>query len=115
VVGGSTENKVGGQGGKALKSENDNVMDVFFTMFKDRLRKNFEPPPGVSDTLEAKVEIMSHANGSFSGAKIVKSSGSKEFDEAVIAAAKRVVMRERPDKKSSSIQFTFAMSDLEER
>jgi colicin import membrane protein len=115
VPGGSTENKKGGQGGKALKSDNDDVMDAFFAMFKDRVRKNFEAPPGLSDQLEARVQIMSYANGTFSGAKIVKSSGSKEFDDAVMAAAKRVQMAPRPDKKSEPITFTFAMKDLDDR
>ena len=38
VVGGSTANKVGGAGGKALKTDNDDVLAGYDALFKQRLR-----------------------------------------------------------------------------
>lgn len=115
VVGGSTENKIGGQGGKALRTDNHDAMAAFHAMFKDRVRKNFEPPPGLADSVNAQVEVISNPDGTFTGARILKSSGSKEFDEAVLSAVRRVKLAPRPDRKKDTITFTFAMSDREER
>lgn len=115
VLGGSSANKVGGQGGKALRTDNDDVMAAFFGIFKDRVRKNFEAPPGLSETLKAEIQVISHSDGSFSGAEVTKSSGSKEFDDAVLSAVRRVKMAARPDKKTDTIKFTFAMADREDR
>jgi colicin import membrane protein len=116
VLGGSTENKIGGAGGKVLKTDNEDVLGAYFAMFKEKLRAKFEPPPGLSDTLKVEVEIVSHADGSISGAQIAKSSGSKEFDEAVLAALRRVQMPSRPDKKTEKgVRFTFTMRERDER
>jgi colicin import membrane protein len=116
VLGGSTENKIGGAGGKVLKTDNENVLGAYFAMFKEKLREKFEAPPGLSDTLKVEVEIVSHADGSISGAQIAKSSGSKEFDDAVLAAVRRVRMPARPDKKTESgVRFTFTMRERDER
>lgn len=114
VVDGSTENKVGGQGGKALRNDSDDVLAAYFAMFKQRVRDRFEPPPGSSDALKGTFEFRSHADGSISGVRVVKSSGSSEFDQAVLEAIRRVTMPARPDKRSESVQFDFTMRDKDE-
>ena len=115
VVGGSTANKIGGAGGKALKTENDDVLAAYDALFKQRLRTEFEPPPGLSDSLKAEVEVRSNADGTLTGGKITKSSGSEEFDQAVMEALRRVRMPARPDRKSEVIAFTFTMRERLER
>jgi colicin import membrane protein len=114
VTGGSTANKIGGAGGKALKTDNDDVLAGYDALFKQRLRSEFEPPPGLSDSLKAEVEVRSNADGSLSGGRITKSSGSAEFDRAVLDALRRVRMPARPDRKSEVIQFTFTMRERNE-
>lgn len=114
VTGGSSANKVGGAGGKALKTDNDDVLAGYDALFKQRLRTEFEPPPGLSDSLKAEVEVRSHADGTLSGGRITKSSGSAEFDRAVMDALHRVRMPARPDKKTEVIQFTFTMRERSE-
>ena len=114
VVGGSTANKVGGGGGKALKAENDDVLAGYDALFKQRLRTEFEPPPGLSDSMKVEVEVRSQADGSLSGGRIAKSSGSAEFDRAVMDALRRVRMPARPDRKSELIAFTFTMRERSE-
>lgn len=111
VVGGSTANKIGGAGGKALKVENDDVLAAYDAMFKQRLRTEFEPPPGLSDSLKVEIEVQSNADGSLSGGRVAKSSGSAEFDRAVLDALRRVRMPPRPDKKGESIGFIFTMRE----
>jgi colicin import membrane protein len=114
VTGGSTANKVGGAGGKALKTDNDDVLAAYDALFKQRLRAAFEPPPGLSDSLKAEIEVRSNADGSLSGGYVSKPSGSAEFDRAVMDALRRVRMPPRPDKKSELIAFTFTMRERSE-
>ena len=114
VVGGSAANKTGGAGGKALKNDNDDVMAAYDALFKQRLRAEFEPPPGVSDALKATIEVRSQMDGTLVNARVVKSSGSSEFDRAVLDAIRRVRMPARPDRKSEVIEFIFTMRERAE-
>jgi colicin import membrane protein len=111
VAGGSTANKVGGAGGRVLKTNNVDVLAAYDAMFKQRLRAEFEPPPGLSDSLMAEIEVRSNADGSLSGGRVTKSSGSAEFDRAVMDALKRVRMPARPDGRSEVIAFFFTMRE----
>jgi len=111
VAGGSTNNKAGGAGGKALTSDNSAVVAAYDAMFKNRLRERFEPPPGLSDSLKVSVEVRSAMDGTLSGARVVKSSGSKVFDQAVLDAIKQVRMPPRPDKKGETFEFDFSMRE----
>lgn len=111
VTGGSRDNKTGGAGGKAMTTDNDDVLGAYFALFKQRLRTRFEPPPGLSDSLTGQFEFRSHADGSISNPSVVRSSGSAEFDRAVLDAIRRVTLPERPDKKTEMTRFTFSMRE----
>ncbi len=111
VVGGSAANKVGGAGGKALTSDNSDVLAAYEKMFRDRLRREFAAPPGLSDRLKVEIEVRSNADGSLTGARIVTSSGSADYDRAVLDAIRAVKMPARPDKKGQSVSFIFSMSE----
>ncbi len=112
VTGGSVKNQTGGAGGKALTADDGTALERYFALFKQRLIARFEPPPGLSDTLEVRVRVQSNADGSLSNASVVKSSGSAEFDRAVLDAVRRVVMPPRPDRRSEPIEFPFAMHEI---
>ncbi len=114
VVGGSVNNKVGGAGGKALVSDNDDVMAAYYAMFKQRLRVQFEPPPGLSDSLKVTIEVRSNADGKLSNARVTRSSGSRDFDRSVLDAIARVAMPPRPQGKSETIEFVFTMRERDE-
>lgn len=111
VTGGSTENKVGGAGGKALVSDNDDVLAAYFALFKQRITETFELPTGLSDTLVAIVRVQSNADGSLTGARVTKSSGSPDFDRAVLDALRRIRMPARPDHRSEQIEFPFTLRE----
>lgn len=111
VVGGSRNNKTGGAGGKALKNDNDDVLLGYFTLFKQRLRNEFVPLPGLSDTLKGTFQVRSNADGSITHARVLKSSGSSEFDQAVLETIRRVRMPPRPDKKYEDVEFDFSMRE----
>ena len=112
VVGGSTANKVGGAGGKALRRDEGDEMDAYFALLKQRSREALDKPPGLSDTLTAEVEFHLSASGTISGAKIKRSSGSAEFDAAALDAINRTRMPARPDRKSETLALTFRMRDI---
>ncbi len=107
MAGGSTANKKGGAGGKALVNDNDDVIIAYFALFKQKLRTEFEPPPGLADALKVVIEVRSNADGSLTSPKVAKPSGNAEFDRAVIEAVKRVRMPAQPDKKSEIISLEF--------
>ena len=112
VAGGSTANKVGGAGGKALSAEEASLMDRYISFLKDKLQQAHEPPVGVSDKLSAKVEFMVAVDGSISQVHIVRSSGNKELDQSVLDAFKRVrSVGTRPDGRSEPLALEFKTLD----
>jgi colicin import membrane protein len=112
VVGGSADNKTGGAGGKALTREEGSELEAYWAMLKSRLSDNLEKPTDVSDDLKAVVEFYVAANGSISGIRISRSSGSDEFDQAVLAAVHRThPIGPRPDGRGDVEQLTFKMHE----
>ena len=111
VIGGSTENKVGGGGGKALTSSGGTEMEMYFAALKSRHMEAWERPAGTSDTLIAEAEFQVSANGKISGVRITRRSGSSEFDRAVIEAFNRVEMPKRPDGKTDTNTLVFRASE----
>lgn len=111
VVGGSQNTKAGA-GGRALTRDEGPVMDAYFAMLRDRLRAALEKPPGLADTLVTTVSVRIAADGTLSGARIVRSSGSPDFDRAVLAAIARTRMPPRPDNKSELLTIPFHMKEL---
>ena len=110
VAGGSSASKAGARG-TALKSDNDDVLGAYRKFFMDELRRQFEPPPGLSDSLKVEIEVVNNADGSLARARVSKTSGVKEFDDAVLDAIRRVKLPARPDKKSETLGFTFTMRE----
>ncbi|HEX2855420.1 MAG TPA: cell envelope integrity protein TolA [Opitutaceae bacterium] len=113
VVGGSTENKTGGAGGRDMVATGE-IMDRYFALLQERLRSALEKPPGLSDTLVTVVQVRLGADGSITGAHITKSSGSDEFDRAAMAAVAAVRMPARPDKKSEVLNLPFRMKEKDD-
>lgn len=111
VIGGSTENKVGGAGGKALVASGP-VLDRYFALLKQRVLAALERPPGVSDELAVEVSFHMWADGRISGVKVTKSSGNEDLDQAVVAAFSRVKMPEYPDHKGDDLTLTIRTKDV---
>jgi len=115
VVGGSTANKVGGAGGKALTREEGDELDAYFSLLKRRLHEALDKPPGLSDTLVAVAEFRIAADGTLSGVRITRSSGSEDFDHAVLEAFAHVhSIGPRPDGKSEVVSVSFQMREEDE-
>jgi len=112
VVGGSVNNKTGGAGGKALSRAEQGALESYIALLLQRLRAAHEKPPGLSDLLEADVEFRIAADGTLSSVKIVRSSGSSEFDRSVLEAFARVrSIGPTPNNKSDVWVVTFKMKE----
>ncbi|HXA80917.1 MAG TPA: TonB family protein [Opitutaceae bacterium] len=112
VVGGSTANKTGGAGGKALQREEQSLVDSYLAFLSQQLHTAFDEakPPGLSDRLEAIVELHVLADGTLADARIIRSSGSDEFDHAVLEAIARVrPLGTRPDGLDEVLKIPFRM------
>jgi len=111
VAGGSPENTKAGANGKALTADEGSRMERYqsalMAALHDALEK--EKPPGLSESLVTTAEFHWNADGTLSGVRITKSSGSREFDDAVRAAIRQVSgsMGPRPDGKSEVVEIAF--------
>lgn len=113
VVGGSTSNKTGGAGGTALSREEQDDLDSYIAMINLRLREAHQRPAGLSENLVAQAEFFVSANGAISKVRILKSSGSTEFDQSVLAAIRDIRTAIPPRNWSGVLKFTFRMKDPE--
>lgn len=114
VQGGSTANKRGGGGGKALSRREADEMEVYEALVRNKLTlaHNEVKPEGLGEGLTAEVEFFMAANGEISNVRIVRSSGNREFDQSVLAAFRRVTWPgPRPDRRSDTWALTFKMTD----
>lgn len=112
VRGGSVTNTKGGGGGKALTREEQSLYDTYFSFLISALKEAHEPPPGVSDRLEALVTFDITASGKVLNPRISRSSGNREFDESVLAAFRNVKsIGPTPDGKAGTFSVTFKMRD----
>jgi colicin import membrane protein len=110
VLGGSTENKVGGAGGNALTREEGSELEAYFQMLTNRVRENAVPIEGVSDALEARVEFMLAADGTISHIRVIKSSGNSEFDASAIEAVSQThSIGPRPDGRSDTRTMLYKL------
>ena len=111
VVGGSTASKTGA-GGKALTREEGDLLDAYFSLVRQRLREGLEKPPGLSDALTAEAEFVLTADGAIVHARISRSSGSDEFDRAVLDDIHRFTRVNPPAAwKGETVNLTFRMKE----
>lgn len=112
VAGGSTANTRGGGGGKALTREEHDALDTYISFLLNALKEAHEPPPGVSDKLEARVTFDITAGGFIRNPRISRSSGDRAFDDSVLEAFRRVPpIGPTPNGKPDTWTVTFRMKD----
>lgn len=112
VVGGSTANKTGGAGGKALTRQEMELSEAYISMLIQRLRQAHQKPDGLSDLLEATVKFSLTPGGALVNVTIISSSRNAEFDQSVLAAFRRVKMPAPPaNLKNTDYTLTFKMRE----
>ncbi len=88
------------------------ALDAYFARLISALRAAHEMPDSVSDLLVAKVSFHLAADGSISRVRIVKTSGSGEYDESVVDAFARVrSIGAVPGGKSGTYEINFKMTE----
>jgi colicin import membrane protein len=112
IRGGSTANTRGGGGGKAMTREEADQLATYISFLMQELKRAYEPPPGVSDQLSAKVTFDITASGAILNPRIVKSSGNRDFDNAVLDAFRRArSIGPTPNRRPDTWTITFQMKD----
>jgi len=114
VANGSTDNTEGGAGGKALVRDDGSLLDAYFTLLRQRLQEALERPAGLSDSLVATAQFRIAADGTLSSVRIIKPSGSAEFDDAVRSAFRHVrPIGPHPEGKSEVVELDFRMRETD--
>lgn len=108
----TTASSAAGAGGKALTRSDGSELDAYFAMLKQKVGEQIDRPSGIADTLVVTVTVTIMPSGRLSGAKVTKSSGSDDFDHAVIAAFNRVQMPAKPDGKEEVLEMSFRTRDI---
>ncbi len=105
VQGGSTANKIGGAGGTALTRAEGEAVDLYTALLARKIKDELDERPGVGAGLTVEVEIRILADGTIRGFKILRSSGSGEFDDAVRETFAKLKMPPRPKGLSELQRF----------
>ena len=112
VVGGSTANKTGGAGGKALTREDIELSEAYISLLIQRLKAAHQKPDGLSDLLQATVSFRLTSSGVVVDVKIVGSSRNAEYDRSVLQAFSRITLPRPPaNLKTSDYTITFKMKE----
>ncbi|MDF3059590.1 MAG: protein TolA [Rariglobus sp.] len=112
VAGGSTANKTGGAGGKALTRQDIELSEAYISLLVQRLREAHQRPEGLSDLLQAMVKFRLTSSGSVTNVTIIHSSGNTEFDQSVLAAFRRITLPPPPaNLKTNDYTIPFRMKE----
>jgi colicin import membrane protein len=111
VSGGSTANTKGGAGGKALERAEMELTDAYIALILQRIRQTMEQA-NFSDQLSVRVQFTLSASGEISGVSIRESSGSNEFDRAILDAFRTIPnLGPPPNRKAGTFVVNLRMSD----
>ena len=112
VVVGSTANKTGGAGGKALTREDIELSEAYISLLIQRLKAAHQKPDGLSDLLQATVKFRLTSSGVLVDVTIVGSSRNAEYDRSVLDAFRRITLPRPPSNlKTSDYTLTFKMKE----
>jgi colicin import membrane protein len=99
----------GGTGGTKVMIA---ALDAYFARLISALRAAHEMPDSVTDLFVAKVSFYLAADGSISAVRIVKSSGSSDYDDSVLDAFHKVrSIGAVPGAKSGTYVINFKMTE----
>lgn len=112
VDGGRTDKA--GAGGPALSRAEQDQLSTYFAFLKQKVKDAHVTPLGVSNQPSARVSFHVSASGTITQIKIIRSSGSAEFDQSVIAAFRAVgSIGPRPDGRGDTHLTDFTTRDGE--
>ena len=116
VLGGSSQNKLSGAGGKALTATEGSLAERYMEMLKQRLLEEVEArSASLPDGLRADAEFHIMSDGRLMRARIVKSSKNEAFDAAVLEAIAAIRMPARPKGVEELYQVPFVTTPKDRR
>jgi len=111
VAGGSTANSTGGAGGKAMERGEMDLTDAYVALILQRIRQSMEQA-NFSDQLSVRLQFSVSPSGTVNGVGILESSGSNEFDRAVLEAFRTIPdLGPPPNRKGGTFLVNLKMSD----
>lgn len=102
AVGGNAAVKFAGAGGEALRRAEADAMQSYIAMICSRIKQTMERA-GFSDALNLEVQFAISAAGLVSNPQITKSSGSGDFDRAVLEAFRSIGNIGPPPNRKSDV------------
>lgn len=100
-----------GAGGTALTANEVSLSQRYVAMIVQRIRDALERA-GISDVRDAGVRFSVSARGKISDARITRSSGSSEFDRAVLAAFQNIpAVGPPPTKRAEIFQTVIRLTE----
>lgn len=102
-----------GAGGNVLsRAADQNLLDGYLAMLQRQLKAAHEKPAGLGEHLSVTISFTLSASGAMGDVRVVRSSGSAEFDQSALAAFRAVrSIGERPDGKTDTRTAVFKMSE----
>ncbi|WP_442888067.1 TonB family protein [Congregicoccus parvus] len=88
------------------------AIDRYIARLKEALRRAWDKPTSLADSLATVVEFDVAANGRLSGVKVTKGSGNRQFDDSVVRAFTTLGSAgATPDGRPQQLRLTFRMTD----
>lgn len=107
----TTNSATQGAGGTALTRPEADLWQAYISLIIQRIRRSMESA-GVTDLRSARVEFRVSVDGRVSGARIIASSGSSEFDAAVLAAFRSIgLLGPPPTGRAEALAVTIEMRE----
>lgn len=111
MAGAPPSNSTSGAGGTAMSRADADLMSAYLSLIVQRVRQTMESA-NFGDELKARIQFSISSSGTLSGAKVLTTSGSAEFDRAVLAALQEASgFGPPPNGKSGTYSANLIMSD----
>ncbi len=95
-----------------LSEAEQSALDRYIARLKEALRRAWDKPTALADSLAATVEFDVAANGRLSGVRVTRGSSNPQFDQSVAGAFTRLGSAgATPDGRAQQLRLTFRMTD----
>jgi len=111
MVGATGKSTAPGAGGTAMERAEADLMSAYLSLITQRIKRTMEEA-NFGDELSVRIQFTVSSSGLISGAKVVGTSGSGDFDRAVVEALQSTPnLGPPPNGKSGTYAALLKMSD----
>jgi protein TonB len=95
-----------------LTDAEQSALDRWISRLKEALRRSWDKPTALAESLATVVEFDVASNGRFSNVRVTRGSGNRQFDDSVVGAFNRLGSAgATPDGRLQQLRLTFRMTD----